>query len=215
MQAIVMTPHFHISILLPVLFGVMALFFLVIGLRGWISNKPFVISSRWLLILVVLGVSPAMFHFAVFPRPIGEPGMLVALRLLVPVMLIVVLIFLYFTLRGYTAFGVTATSFREGLLHSLTKLNLPYEETLSAVKLPTLGADLQVAVQSWVGTAQLTMKKRQSSAVLSDVVKGMNQYYQSGAVSKVNFTCCIFYTVIGAFLSVLAGIFLLGSGKIF
>lgn len=121
-----MKPGFLISVGFPLLFAVMASFFLVIGLRGIVSKRPFVISARWLLILVVLGFAPGMLQSLQFPRITGEPGMLVALHLLVPIMLLVVLIFLYFTLRGYTAFGVTDISFRDGLTHSLKKLNLPY-----------------------------------------------------------------------------------------
>ena len=210
-----MTPNFRIFVLFPIVFGLMASFFLVIGLRGWITNKPFVISSRWLLVLVLLGVSPGMFQSIGLSRPAVEPGGLVALHLLLPIMLIVILIFAYFTLRGYTAFGITDASFREALLYSLKKLGLPYEETLSAIRLPTQGADLQVAVQSWIGTAQLKMKQRQFGAVLKDIVSEMNEYYQSGAVVKVNLTCCIFYAVIGVFLAVFAGVFLFGFGKVF
>ncbi len=88
-----MTPNFRIFVLFPIVFGLMASFFLVIGLRGWISNKPFLISSRWLLILVLLGVSPGIFQSVGLPRPVSEPGAMVALHLLLPVMLIVILIF--------------------------------------------------------------------------------------------------------------------------
>ena len=209
-----MKQHFVITVLFPCLFGMMALFFLVIGLRGIVTKKPFLISTRWLLAAILLGLFPAMVQVVTLPRIAVGSGMVEAIRWLSPAILIVVAIFLYFTLRGYTAFGVSDISFREGLLHSLKKLNLPYEETLSAVKLPTIGADLQVAVQSWIGTGQLKMKQRQFSTVLRDIVKGMNEYYQSGAVSKVNLTCCIFYAVIGVFLAVFAGVFLFGFGKI-
>ena len=88
-----MTPNFRIFVLFPIVFGLMASFFLVIGLRGWITNKPFVISSRWLLVLVLLGVSPGMFQSIGLSRPAVEPGGLVALHLLLPIMLIVILIF--------------------------------------------------------------------------------------------------------------------------
>ncbi len=208
-----MTPHLLITVIFPFVFGIMALFFFVIGLRGIVSKKPFVISARWLFIIVLLGFSPAMFQFAWFPKPGGGTAMLVAVRWLIPIMFIVVLIFLYFTLRGYTAFAVTDTSFREGLLASLKKLNLPHEETLATIKLPTIGADLQVAVQSWIGTGQLKAKQRESSTVLRDIVKGMNEYYQSGVVTKVNLTCCIFYVVIGILLAVFGGVFFLAFGK--
>ncbi|HTY24942.1 MAG TPA: hypothetical protein VMC85_17560 [Desulfomonilaceae bacterium] len=207
-----MTPHLLITVIFPFVFGVMALFFFVIGLRGIVSKKPFVISARWLFIVVLLGFSPAMFQFAWFPKPSGGPAILVAIRWLIPVMFIVIIIFLYFTLRGYTAFAVTDTSFREGLLASLEKLNLPHEETLATIKLPTIGADLQVAVQSWIGTGQLKAKQREFSTVLRDIVKGMNEYYQSGVVTKVNLTCCIFYVVIGVLLGVFGGVFFFAFG---
>ncbi len=209
-----MTPNFLITALFPLLFGLMALFFLIIGLRGIVFKKPFVISARWLFVLVLLGFCPGIFQFAWFPRPGGAPGMLVALRWLIPTMFVVILIFLYFTLRGYTAFAVTETSFRKGLLYSLGRLNLPHEETLASLRLPTIGADLQASVQSWMGTGQLKMKQRQFGGVLKDIVNGMNEYYQSGVVSEVNLNCCIFYVVIGVFLAMLAGIFVFGFGKI-
>ena len=213
-EAILMS-NLIITVLFPVLFACMALFFLVIGLRGIVFKKPFLISARWLFILVLLGFSPGMFQFAWLPKFSGGPGTLLALGWLIPVMFIVILIFLYLMLRGYTAFGVTDKSFRDGLLYSLRKLNLPHEETLATLRLPTIGADLQVSAQSWMGTGQLKMKQRQFSTVLRDIVNGMNEFYQSGAVSEVNLTCCIFYVVIGVFLAALAGIFLFAFGKIF
>lgn len=115
---------------------------------------------------------------------------------------------------GYIAFGVTDVSFREGLLASLKKLNLDHEETMSILRLPTIGADLQVAVQSWIGTAQIKMKQRQFRRVLVDIVNNMNEYYQNSAVSKMNLTSCIFYVVMGVFLVVFAGVFLFGFSKI-
>ena len=154
-------PNLIITVLFPVLFACMALFFLVIGLRGIVLKKPFLISARWLFILVLLGFSPGMFQFAWLPKFSGGPGMLLALGWLIPVMFIVILVFLYLTLRGYTAFGVTDKSFRDGLLYSLSKLNLPHEETLATLRLPTIGADLQVSAQSWMGTGQVKMKQRQ------------------------------------------------------
>jgi uncharacterized protein len=206
--------HFVITVLFPCLFGMMALFFLVIGLRGIVTKRPFLISTRWLLGLALLGFTPLILQ-AVAPPPTGDgSGILRALRWLNPSVLIVVLIFLSFTLRGYVAFGVTATSFREGLLASLRKLNLDHEETLSALRLPTIGADLQVAVQSWMGTGQMKMKQRQFRGILRDIANTMNNYYQGSAGSELNLTCCIFYTFIGALLAGLAGVFLFAFGKL-
>jgi len=214
LKSLKMKPLFLITVFFPCLFGTMALFFLVIGLRGVVIKKPFLISARWLLVVVLLGLSPAMLQVVTLPTSGDGSGILMAVRWLVPTMLIVVVIFLSFTLRGYIAFGVTDTSFRDGLLASLKKLNLAHEETLAAMRLPTIGADLQVAVQSWMGAGQMKMKQRQFRQVLGDIAKNMNEYYQNSADPKVNLTCCIFYVVMGVFMIVFAGVFLFGFSKI-
>jgi hypothetical protein len=209
-----MNQHNVITRVYPCLFGTMALFFLVIGMRGIVTKKPFLISARWLLFLILLGFGPGILQAVSLPTSGDGSGPLAALRWMIPAILIVVLAFLSFTMRGYIAFGVTDVSFREGLLASLKKLNLDYEETMSILRLPTIGADLQVAVQSWIGTAQIKMKQRQFRRLLVDIVNNMNGYYQNSAVLKMNLTSCIFYVIMGVFLIVFAGVFLLGFSKI-
>ena len=58
-----------------------------------------------------------------------------------PVIFTVVLVTMYFTLPGYTMFGITDTSFREALLAALEKLQLPYEEVVSSIRLTSIEAD--------------------------------------------------------------------------
>ncbi len=209
-----MRPDFYFKMFIPGLFGVMALFFFSIGLRGIVTRKPFLISARWLLALVLLAFAPGILQPFLFPIPrLGDQaGALALLPWLNPIMLTVLAVFLWITLRGYMAFAVTDSSFREGLLAALKKLDLPHEETLASIRLPSIGADLQVAVHSWIGTGQLKVKQSQFRGVLGDIVKGMNEYYQSATV-PVNLTCCIFYLLLGVFMVVFAGVFLIGFGK--
>jgi len=108
---------------------------------------------------------------------------------------------MWFALRGYLAFAVTGSSFREGLVASLKKLQLPYEETVGTMRLPSVGADLQVAVQSWIGTGQVKVKQNQYSGVLKDIVKGMNEHYRTSTV-KINLISCVFHVVMGVFMAV-------------
>jgi hypothetical protein len=209
-----MTYKFFVTVIFPLLFGVMALFFLAVGLRGLVFRKPFVISSRWFLVLILFGFTPLILHALLFSGLGHGSSRLALVRWLAPAMLLVVAVFGYLTLKGYTAFGVTDVSFREALVASLRRLNLPYEVTLSTVRLRTIGADLQVAVQPWIGTGQLKMKQREFNQALSDIVRAMNEHYQSGTASKVNFTCCIFYALLGALMAVFAGVFVFAFGKI-
>jgi hypothetical protein len=53
----------------PCLFGVLALFFLVVGLRGIVSKKPFLISAQWLVALVLLALAPSLLQPFLFPVP--------------------------------------------------------------------------------------------------------------------------------------------------
>ena len=84
---------------------------------------------------------------------------------------------MYYQLKGYTAYAVTDTSFREALLAALQKLQLPYEESLSVIRLTSINADLQVAVQSWMGTGIIKVKQRTHKPVLRQVVNAMNEYF--------------------------------------
>lgn len=49
-----MPPGFRMSVVFPLLCGVMALLLLMIGLRGILTKKPFVISGRWGFAIVLL-----------------------------------------------------------------------------------------------------------------------------------------------------------------
>jgi hypothetical protein len=208
-----MNMNIYIKVVFPCLFGVMALFFFGVGLRGIIARKPFLFSARWLYVLVLLTFVPSILQPFLFPIPRagGESDMLAILPWMNPIMFTVLAAFMWFTLRGYLAFAVTDSSFRDGLLASLKKLDLPHEEKLAALRLPSVGADLQVAVQSWIGTGQVKVKQRQFGGLLGDIVRGMNEYYQSSTV-PVNLTCCIFYVLMGVFMVVFAVVFLIGFG---
>jgi hypothetical protein len=200
-------PGFYLTVLLPCLFVAMALFFLAVGLRGVVTRKPFLLSSRWLLGLVFLSFAPSIIQpFLLPPPPAGVGGG--GLNLLVwlnPAMFVVLAVFMWLSLRGYMAFGVTDGSFREGLLTALGNLQLPHEETLGAIRLPSAGVDLQVAVQSWIGFAQVKAKQRKGGGVLADVAAGMNEYFRSASVAT-NLTGCVFYVVMGLFMLVFAGV---------
>jgi len=115
---------------------------------------------------------------------------------------------MYFTLPGYTIFGVTDTSFREALLAALQKLQLPYEEVLSSIRLTSIEADLQVSVQSWVGSGIIKIKQRKHRSQLTEIVTAMNEHFRTSSVST-NLITCIIYLVMGILMAAL------GIGAVF
>ena len=206
-----MKPDFYFKIFFPCLFGLMAFFFLAVGLSGIIGRRPFLISGRWLFAAIVLGYAPSLLHPFVFASPLkgDESGLVRWIPWVDFVLFGVVAIVMGFAARGYQAFAVSNSSFRAGLLASLKRLDLPHEEKLSSLHLPSVGADLQVSVQSGLGIGQIRVKQRQFKGLLRDIVGGMNEYYRASTVPP-NLVFCNLSLVLGVFLLGLAGAFLIG-----
>ena len=186
-------------IVMPIIFGIMAVFFLVIGLRGIITKRPFLLSNKWLLSVMFIIFIPVIIPAFTFPSSVPF-----IIKWLNPIIFTVVLVMMCFALKGYCAFGVTDTSFRDALLTSLQELNLPYEETLSSIRLTSIEADLQVSIQSWIGSGVIKIKQRDHRSQLTKIVTAMNEHFRRSSAS-MNLTTCIFYLIMGV-LTVAASI---------
>ncbi len=187
------------SIVFPIIFGVIAVFFLIIGMRGILTRRPFLLSNRWLLSMMFIIFVPNIILPLILP-----PSTPFLIKWLNPVMFTVVLVMMCFVLKGYVAFGVTDTSFRDALLDTLQKLELSYEESLSAIRITSVEVDLQVSVQSWIGSGMIKIKQRGHFSLLTEIVTAMNEYFRVSATPAKLLTC-IFYMIMGVIM-VIAGI---------
>ena len=184
------------SVLFPIIFGIMAIFFLGIGLRAILTKRPFLVSNRWLLsFMFVILVPSIVLSLKSFAGEIMDWT-----TILLPGL---VLVMMWYQLKGYVAYAVTDTSFREALVAALQKLQMPYEESLSVIRLTSVNADLQVAVQSWMGTGTIKVKQRAHRSVLKEIVSAMNDYFRTSAVST-NFVSCVFLVGLGVVMAILA-----------
>ena len=187
------------SIVFPIVFGMMAGFFLIIGLRGILTKRPFLISNKWMLWIMFIVIVANILHDLFLPSSTS-----ILIKWLNPVIFTVVLVMLCFTLKGYTAYGITGTSFREAMLAALEKLQLPHERTLSAIRLTSVEADLQVSVQSWVAAGVIKMKQRAHRSLLTEIATEMNVHFRVSS-APINLLSCIFYVVMGVIM-VIGGI---------
>jgi hypothetical protein len=128
------------------------------------------------------------------------------MTVLTPSVFLFLVVVFWIQMRGYIVFGVTDTTFRGALQHTLNERGLRYEERLGAIHLPTEGSDLQVAIQGWMGTAQMKMKRSNDSRRLADLSSGMEQYYASNSV-EVPKLVFILYVVLGVFLGATGVVF--------
>lgn len=186
------------SIMLPIMFGVMAAFFLILGLRGILTRTPYLLSNRWLLLVMFIAFVPSIIMPFFFSYGMD------LMNWLNPAIFTVVLVMMFFALKGYAAYGITDTTFREALLAALEKLQLPYEESLSSIRLTSIDADLQVAIQSWLGSGMIKIKQHEHRSLLSQIVTEMNRHFSlsSGPIKLVTF---IFYVIMGV-LMIIGGI---------
>lgn len=186
------------------LFALMAAYFLVIGIKIVYTNKPLLMPSKVVFIFMVLAFSPQLIIF--FEKFSASSNELSHITYLSPLMFIVLLCFFWIQLKGYMAIGISDESFRNALHTSLSNNKIKFEEQLSLIKLTDLDAQLQVSIQSWVGTGQIKLKKSTDKELLNKLVLGINEYYQSTPI-VANKTTSIFYIVMGLFMLVFAGSF--------
>lgn len=192
-------------VMMPLTLGVMSLAFIALGLYALIRRRPFVIHARWMLALVVLGFSPSVWmQLSVFFS--GDRSLsngLSAASLISVLSLVFVICFLALQMRGYIVLGTTQDSFREALLSALSSLHLESKETLSSIRLPSVPAELQVAVQGWIGTGQLRLRRGGRAGLVADIAGGMNTYFSSASV-KTNMTSAVAYFIVGVLMSAMA-----------
>lgn len=202
------------SNIFPIVFVVIGLYMLIIGLRGVITKKPFVFSSKSNFWLVALTFSPSVIQslyalWDVYSSPVeyGEEfEWSLVLLLLFPLLIYpVVLAFIWRQMRGYTVLGVTDDSFRQALYAVLKDLNLPFEERLSKLRLTSIDADLEANVTSWMGVANLRIKQREHQETLERIVSGLKQYFAGSHVS-INMVTCVYYIILGGLVMASAGI---------
>ena len=184
------------SVLFPIMFGIMAIFFLGIGLRAILTKRPFLVSNRWLLSMMFVVLVPCI---VLSLTSLSSDIM----HWISPLLYGVILVMMWYQLKGYVAYAVTDASFREALLAALQRLQLPYEESLSVIRLTSVNADMQVAVQSWMGTGTIKVKQRKHRAVLTEVAKAMNDYFRTSSVST-NMITSVFMVVLGVVMTILA-----------
>ncbi len=190
----------YISVVIPALFVLMAGFFIFVALKTLLQRRPFIFSSRWLFGLMVLAFMPMIFNSFIFGFSSGHTGMMTWIQ---PAMFCFLLIFLWFQMKGYVAFAISDTYFRDALLSAAAALGYSIEETMSCLKIKETGEEMQVSIQGWMGTAQLKPTVRKSAGVVARIAGGMNQYFKT-TPGKMNYLTSYFYLIMGGFMIVCA-----------
>ena len=185
-----------LSVIMPFIFMLMAAFFIFIALKTLVGRRPLVLSSRWLFAIMCLAFSPNIANYVAMG--FSSPSGFSMIKWLNPLMFTVLLIFFWIQMKGYMAFAISDSYFREALLSSADSLGLTIEETMSRLKIKETG-EMQVAIQGWIGTAQLKATGKGSKDTVRQIAHGMTKHFNS-TPGKMNYMTSYFYLIIGAFM---------------
>ena len=177
-----------------------------IGLSGFIRKRPLVFASRQLMWFMFAVFAPAIVMiFSILLESRNFLSLLSVGMSIFQLGIMAIMVFiLWRQMSGYMIFGVSDETFREALTNALNKLNLPFQETVSKIKLTSIDADLQAMVASWMGTAQIRIKQWQHIRYAKDIAKAMDEYYKTNAV-KVNYVAFTTYLLLGGLMAVFIG----------
>lgn len=197
----------HLFILLSFM-GARAAVWGMIGLRGLLTRKPFVVSFRLRIAAWAILMGHLFFMFLYLSGGGSKtPGAVVGDAAVLVFWTILVIFISPVLWSGLSVYGATDASFRAGLLVSLTKLNLTYEENSTGLRLPTIKKDLVLTAPGTMWKAgSVDMKQRDYQGVLRDIAKGMNEYYRSEAVIEVKSECFWLRALLAVLLAVITGL---------
>ena len=192
-----MTSFVLLKVAFPFIFMLMAAFLVFIALRTLIGRRPLVISSRWLFAFMCLAFLPSIAHSIAMGFSFSQN--LSMILWMNPLITVTLLAFCWIQMKGYAVFAISDDYFREALLASAQSLGFSIEEKMSRLKIKETGHEIQVAIQGWIGTAQLKSTAKESNDAVRRIADGMTKYFQS-TPGKINYITSCFYLIMGAFM---------------
>jgi tetratricopeptide (TPR) repeat protein len=192
------------QIFFPVVLAAISVAFLGIGLGVFLRKRPLIFSSRWMLALMLLCFSPQFVMLLSMPdiHDGQHSAEWLLMKVLMPLMFAVLLIFIWLQMQGYMLFGIVDRSFRKALLSVLDELGLERQEELSVIRIPSANLDIQVAIQSWMGVGQLKNKSKIGKEVFQKIIGGLKNRFAHGEL-ETNNTTSMLYVVLGVIMFIL------------
>lgn len=196
--------------LTDVTFAIVGLCVLGLGVRGILTKRAFVYSARWVPWMALAIFLPTILTTDdLIPRLRSTHSF--ELTAFLPLLMLVVFFFvLWKQSSGYFAWGVTDEYFQNALYTALEKLNLPFEVTLSRVRLTSLDVDMRISIARF-GTAQITLEQPKDKTVLKRLAHAMNEYFAT-VPGKVHLGMFFFEIVFGL-LMISSSLLLLGRTR--
>jgi len=180
-------------IIYAVIFALLSSIYIAAGLRVLIAKRPFIVSPRRQVILS-LAPSMAFLLYAMWPKYPGQSWLLVFI--VIGCMMVVWGINLS---RGYRVWGATGTVLHDASRYALNNLNLPYEESTQAFRLPTLNNELLIEATRIDGMFNLRLKRFSNRRVIRQLAAEIEDFFKTAPV-RTNRRVSYVLVVVGAAL---------------
>lgn len=171
----------------------MAFCFIFIGGKIIITKKPLIFHSRWMFLIILILYIPLILFQLRQAFPFDKSSYL---TLTIPLMLFLLLIYVWFILRGFSIIGISSDSFRNALLYALQKSGLQYTETFNKISLPEINAEINIGMQTWMGTGQFRWKPISANKQMNELIKNIREYFREND-EKIKIITPLFYIIFG------------------
>lgn len=182
-------------IMFSIIFLILSLFMLGVSFKIFITKKPVIFPSRVLFMIVVIGFTPQLINSISMISKYGTNDF-AAIFFITPLIFICLLAFFWIQMKGHVAIGIRDNTLRDALHHALNTLGLPFEEQLATIVLTEMKIEIQIAIQGWIGTAQIKPKKGARKKLMNKIIREIKVYFSKNATSP-NYVTAIFYAVTG------------------
>jgi hypothetical protein len=180
--------------------GIFAMPLLLLGIRGVVTKKPFLVPLHRFIFILLIPVFIAAAVEMIFYSPFNDSGFAGIVTLIICFLVIgVIFLLLWKQTEEYWALGVTDESFQDSLRSALNKLNLPFEETIFRIRLTSIEADLHASVHNSLGCAELIIKHPGHRSTLKSIVEAMNDYFKT-VPCKTNMTTNVYLIILSALI---------------
>ena len=167
--------------ILPIILMVMAVVFFGMGFLGTFKKKPFMASSKWQAVAMIVALSPLFLTMLVFAMGSDEISAVLVLALWVAGGLIMAtLIRKLMVVKGFMAFGINDESFRHVLLTTLDELGISYQEQLTRLMLPNHNMQLRITILSRSGTGHISPGGDVKQEVFNKIIQTMQHKLATG-----------------------------------
>jgi hypothetical protein len=173
-----------------------AIFFLNIGLKATIKNEPSIINSKWIYAMIVFSLIPTVIINAKDLYRFGSDGTSGLIFSIMPILLLILMVFYYFIMKGYTIYCISDSDFRNSIIFSLNKNLIKFEEKLNKIELIELKNELNISFTAWIGAGMIKLKNKKDDNVFSSIIDDIKQFFYENTIETKK-TIAIFYIIFG------------------